>query len=173
MPLVVRDLAPLDHASDVVNLQHLIRTLDDFTADEKAVALELVDAACAPRPEYDVLVALLDHEVVGYLCYGNTPMTASTFDLYWIAVAARARGCGVARALFAAFEARVRERGGDLVRIETSSQSDYVAARSLYLACGYREAARLEDFYKTGDDLVVYTRKLVTAAQVKHDDRAA
>jgi predicted N-acetyltransferase YhbS len=65
-------------------------------------ALELVDLALTPNhPDYQILVATRDREVIGYVCYGPTPMTENTFDLYWIASDPKARGQGVGASLVA------------------------------------------------------------------------
>ncbi len=134
-----------------------------FTADEVAVAVELIDLALGGSPDYELRVAELDGRVVGYICFGPTPMTRSTWDLYWVVVDASARGRGVARALIAAMEADLAARGGGNVRVETSESEGYGAARTLYARLGYPEAARLADFYAPGDALLVYYKRVAAA----------
>ena len=46
-----------------------------------------------------------------------------------------------------------------MVLIETSSRDDYSQTRNFYTACGYREAARVPDFYDAGDDRVIYVKQ--------------
>lgn len=130
-----------------------------------ACALELVEAACgaapAEHPDYRVLVADPGgEELAGYVCYGPTPMTAATWDLYWIASSPAFRGKGAGHLLLLAMEEAVRGRGGTNVRIETSSQGEYAATRSFYERHRYPEASRLRDFYKPGDDLVTLYKRL-------------
>jgi ribosomal protein S18 acetylase RimI-like enzyme len=134
-----------------------------FKPDEIAVALELIDASLAGSPDYELRVAELDGRVIGYVCFGATPMTRATWDLYWVVVDHAARGKGVARALIAAMETELAARGGGHVRVETSETEGYGAARTLYARLGYPEAARLADFYAPGDALLVYY-KFVAAA---------
>jgi hypothetical protein len=43
---------------------------------------------------------------------------------------------------------------------ETSSQPKYENTRRFYLKCDYLEVARIRDYYKPGDDLVVYGKYL-------------
>jgi hypothetical protein len=46
-----------------------------------------VDAALAsPGRDYNVLVCDDGERILGYICFGPTPMTMGTWDLYWIAV---------------------------------------------------------------------------------------
>jgi len=132
-----------------------------FRADEIAVALELVDGAMGGDPDYALVIAGdPDDRIVGYACFGPTPMTHATYDLYWIVVDAAARGRGVGRALIAAVEDAIRARGGRHVRVETGTSAPYVAARALYARAEYPEIARLPDFYAPGDAMIVYYKVL-------------
>ena len=47
--------------------------------------------------------------VLGYACFGPTPMTERTWDLYWIAVAPNAKRAGVGRALRRKHDMPLRE----------------------------------------------------------------
>jgi len=129
-------------------------------------ALELIDGALAdPAGDYRVLVAELADgagaaRVAGYVCYGPTPMTDGTWDLYWIATHPSARGRGVASALVERMESELRAFGARLVRVETSHQELYGAAHRFYVRHAYPEVARLPDFYKPGDDLIVMLKRL-------------
>jgi len=129
-----------------------------FREDEIAVALELVDADASQG--YRFVVAEVEGEVAGYACFGATPMTKGTFDLYWIAVDPSLQGRGIGRALLRAAEDAVRAEGGRMLLIETAGKPAYDATRAVYGACGYREVARVPDFYEDGDDKVVYARRL-------------
>jgi len=139
----------------------VIASDETFKPDEVAVALELVDAAIAGSADYEVRVAD-DGEtgVCGYICFGRTPMTERTYDLYWIVVHARVRGRGVARLLVQAMEGEVRSRGGGQIRVETSETDGYGSARAVYARLGYPEASRLPDFYSPGDALITYYKVL-------------
>jgi ribosomal protein S18 acetylase RimI-like enzyme len=157
MSMRVRTLEPRDRPALVA----AIRSDATFNESEVAVALELIDDALARRDgDYLVRVAEVDREIVGYICFGPTPMTRSTWDLYWVVTHAAARGRGVAGALIDAMEAELRERAATGIRVETSQTEGYGAARNLYARQGYPEAARLGDFYGPGDDLIVYYKRL-------------
>jgi len=99
-------------------------------------------------------------KVVGYVCYGPTPMTAGTFDLYWIASDPLVRGQGVGAALVSAMEGDLRRRRGRLIRIETSAMEAYGPTRGFYAAMQYKEESRFRDFYKPGEDLIVLAKRL-------------
>jgi ribosomal protein S18 acetylase RimI-like enzyme len=134
-----------------------------FTCEEVSVALELIDGALAhPGGEYRVLVAAHadDVRLAGYVCYGPTPMTDGTWDLYWIVTHPDARGNGVARALVQRMEEELRAIGARQVRVETSQLDGYGAARAFYERLAYPVVARLPDFYRAGEDLLILLKRL-------------
>jgi ribosomal protein S18 acetylase RimI-like enzyme len=148
-------LRPLSRA-DRAPIERILRESGAFREDEIAVALELVDA---PVEEgYRFLVAEVGGEVAGYACFGATPMTRGTWDLYWIAVDPRRQRGGIGRALLRAAEEAVRREGGRQLLVETAGKESYAPTRAMYSACGYREVARVPDFYEEGDDKVIYVK---------------
>jgi len=150
--------------ADLSSLRALVDSIENFTADEKEVALELVEFAITPAPaehvDYKLLLAEEGGALAGYVCFGPTPMTEATWDLYWIASSPTFRGKGAGSRLLLAMEEDVRRRGGRQVRIETSSMGEYAQTRSFYERHAYPEASRLHDFYKAGDDLVTLYKHL-------------
>ena len=135
-----------------------------FTEAEIAVAAELIEIFLTQpaQKDYDVVVAADEAgRVAGYLCWGPTPLTEGTYDLYWMAVAPNHQGRGYGKTLVRWLEDRVRAEKGRLVVIETSSQPKYDPTREFYLGLGYKETARIPDFYKPGDARVTYTKHLV------------
>ncbi len=129
------------------------------------VALEVFDGAVAgtrssfPDPDYTALGADVEGRLVGWICWGPTPCTAGTYDLYWMAVDPRAQQAGVGTALVTGMEGRLQGRAR-LIVVETAGRPAYAATRAFYEARGYLATARIPDFYSDGDDLVVYTKRL-------------
>lgn len=155
--MIVRELTATDRAP----LAALLARIAQFSEEEVAVALELIDASLADAAGsgYECLVAVEGASVLGYTCVGPTPMTVCTWDLYWIAVDPAQQGRGIGRALYAAFVDRLRARGGRNVRIETSSKEDHAATGGFYERLGFRIEGRLRDFYAEGDDLLTFYRR--------------
>ncbi|WP_395839005.1 GNAT family N-acetyltransferase [Cystobacter fuscus] len=124
-------------------------------------AIELVDLALQPNnPDYKILVADRDGTIVGYVCYGPTPMTEGTYDLYWIASDPQVRGQGVGASLVSGMEADLRRRTARIIRVETSATEAYGPTRGFYASMKYTEEARIRDFYKVGDDLIILTKRV-------------
>ena len=123
------------------------------------VALEVFDAAVAGSPDYRALGADIAGTLVGWICWGPTPCTLGTWDLYWMAVDPALQGSGVGTALLSAMERRLPS-DARLIVVETAGRPDYAPTRSFYEARGYTAAARIADFYAPGDDQVVYVKRL-------------
>jgi len=105
-------------------------------------------------------VAELEGRAVGYVCFGPTPATEGTYDLYWIAVSPKLHNKGIGRQLLNFTEREVVRMGGRLLIIETSSQEKYAPTQAFYLKNGYEIEARIRDFYRPGDDRLIYTKHL-------------
>ena len=111
-------------------------------------------------PDYLFLGAFTPEEVlVGYACWGPTPATDRTWDLYWIAVDTALQGAGIGTILLEEVERRLVGQHARMLIAETSSRSDYAATCGFYERRGYREAARVRDFYAPGDDRIIYLKR--------------
>jgi len=148
-------------ASDKGPVMSLVRATEFFTAAEVAVAEELIDVYLGHPEQEDYRVVVTEGEAgppAGFMTWGPTPLAEGAYDLYWMAVSPAAQGRGFGRALVRWLEEKVRGLDGRLIVIETSSQPKYHPTRQFYLGLGYREVARVPDFYRPGDDRVIYTK---------------
>ncbi len=149
-------------AEDKDSVMGLIKATEMFTGPEEEVAEELIDIYLGRPGQKDYDVVVIENgsgEAAGYLTWGPTPLTDGAYDLYWMAVTPEDQGKGLGRELVAWLEDRVRERDGRMVLIETSSQPKYEPTRRFYLKLDYREVARVPDFYRPGDDRIIYAKK--------------
>lgn len=154
------EIRPLEK-KDREALAALISRIETFSQEEVRCAIELVDLALTPNnPDYSILVADRNGSLVGYVCYGPTPMTEGTYDLYWIASDPAVRGQGVGASLIAGMEADMRRRNARVIRVETSATEAYGPTRGFYASMKYTEEARFRDFYKVGDDLIILAKRL-------------
>jgi ribosomal protein S18 acetylase RimI-like enzyme len=157
-------------AADRAPLQALLQRIENFTAEEVEVALELIDGAISDPSTtgyFAKVITLPDdgyERLAGYICWGPTPMTARTFDLYWIAVDGAARGKGLGRALILELEEQLRAAGGANLRLETSSKESYGKTLQFYLDLGFEVSASLADFYAPGDALIILYKRIPAAS---------
>jgi len=164
--LAIRPLA----ATDRDRMAEALRACAVFTSEEVRVALEMIDQGIAGGPDgdYSLLMADVDGCGVGYVCVGPTPLTRSTWHLYWICVHPSAQGRGVGRCLQSAAEAFVTARGGERLLLETSSTPVYAAARAFYERAGYAVVGRVTDFYRPGDDCIMYCKAFTRSSRASH-----
>jgi ribosomal protein S18 acetylase RimI-like enzyme len=141
-------------------LEALVAGTKVFRPSEVAIAVELLDRAAAGDDDYRFVGAFDGDDMVGYACWGPTPGTEGTFDLYWIAVDTTRQGGGVGSQLLAHVERTLQAGGGRLIVVETSSRADYAPTRAFYERRGYARAATLPGYYAPGDNLVIYLKEL-------------
>ena len=174
MRIFVGDLAPKDRP----RILKILEATRVFRSEEIDVAIELFDSvfgahigadavlqqtiATAPATsDYFFLGAFTpEEELAGFACYGPTPGSDRTYDLYWIAVDPAVQGSGCGTILLNEVERRLKGLNARMVVVETSSRSDYGSSREFYMQRGYVEAARSRDFYAPADDRITYTKRL-------------
>lgn len=134
-----------------------------FTSQEVACVDELLDVFLHQPENHDyTFIVTCDRtgHTVGFACYGPTALTEGTFDLYWLCVARNAQGQGIARALLGQVVEELVPQGARLLVAETSSTPAYQRARSFYEHNGFSFKTHVPDFYRPGDDLVLYVMYL-------------
>ena len=141
-------------------LEQLTRATGRFREEEVATAVELLDESLAGDDDYRFVGAFDEGDLVGYACWGPTPGTEGTCDLYWIVVDPERQGAGIGTLLLREVEGRLTADGCRLVVVETSSRADYAPTRAFYENRGYTRAATTPGYYAPGDDLVIYLKDL-------------
>ncbi len=163
-PPLLRELTP----ADVGRVVALTSATTVFRADELLIAEEVVHDAThwVPKPgeegaerPYYALGAEVDGMLMGWVCWGRTPCTEGTWDLYWLAVDPAAHGKGIGTALVDEMERRL-VGVARLISVDTSGRADYEPTRAFYAARGYDPVARVPNFYAPGDDQVIFTMAL-------------
>lgn len=149
-------------ARDKAAVMDLLRHTSEFKPVEVDTAEELIDAYLEEglKSGYYTYVGEVEGEVLGYICYGPTPLTEGTYDIYWIAVSPKAQRQGVGRALLTAAEIDIKAKKGRLILIETSGKPNYIKAQNFYTSRGYDMISRVVDFYEPGDDKLTYLKRI-------------
>ncbi len=153
-------IRPLEEG-DITVLRKLLEATEVFSAEEVDVAVEMMEEVVAEKEHKDyAMFTYVDDSgaVRGYYCVGPVSFSDTTFDLYWIATDPAAHGRGIGRSLVGHCERHVRSTGGIKIVAETSSRSSYDGTRKFYERCGFSEEARIRNYYRQGDDLVVYSK---------------
>ena len=131
-----------------LEIKALEEVLDDYHASNQAVGHRAVSSERAGQ-------------VAGFAYYAPAAMTDRTWYLWWIFVGKAWQAGGIGSELLRYAEEEVRQRRGRMLLVETSSLPDYDLTRRFYLKHRYEPAAVLADYYRKGDDMVVFRKRLV------------
>lgn len=156
-------IRPLQHTDREV-IYVILQQTDMFTPAEIDVAMELIDIFLFDKNQKDYRIYVAENEsrqVVGYVCYGPTPATEGTYDIYWIAVSPGHQRSGIGKKLLLFVENEVRKQKGRLLIVETSSREKYAPTRKFYEMNGFTLTAEVKDFYRSGDHRSIYTKYLI------------
>ena len=133
-----------------------------FHQGELQVAQEVLDEALqhGPKGHYQSFVAVIDKKIAGWICFGPTPCTIGTFDIYWIAVDPDKQRAGIGKSLMDFGTKLIKMRNGRLIVVETSGKAQYVSTQKFYEKIGYALDCRLKNFYAPGDDKMIYSKHI-------------
>jgi len=147
---------------DKDQLYDLVTSIDEFTTEEKEIALELIDDAITngEKSQYKIFLSVYNERIDGYYCIGKRPLTQGVYDLYWIAVRPKSQSKGIGKKLIDHAEKFVEMNNGNWLLIETSSKDNYEKTRNFYLRNFYTIVTEIKDFYKAGDNLIIFGKYL-------------
>ena len=148
-------------ASDVEVISGILESTGFFYDYEVDIAIELAQENLAKGEDasgYIFIVAEVHGIPVAFACFGKTPCTADSFDLYWIAVHQDEKGKGIGKQLMKLTEESIAQLSGKNIWIETSSRPLYEPTRQFYLNLGCQQVAELPNFYGENDHKMVFLK---------------
>ncbi|MGD9503104.1 MAG: N-acetyltransferase family protein, partial [Methyloceanibacter sp.] len=110
------------------------------------------------RSGYHFVLAERGATLVGIACYGPIYGTRDSFELFWIAVTPEEQRRGLGAQVYARAETAMAKAGAKHIYADTSSSERYAGSRAFYQGMGFREEARLADFYAPGDGKIIYVK---------------
>ena len=143
--------------------QRLLARSSPYNQTEVATALEIIDASLhhPEKEDYSVYCAHMPQgDPLGLICFGPIPMTDRCYDLYWIVVDNKFTGRGVGGELMLYMEETLVKKNGRRIYIEASSAPQYDRARRFYENHGFYVDNVFDDFYRPGDDKIIYRKNL-------------
>jgi len=149
------------------------------TPDDKAALIALADAVGLFRPnELEELSEMLDAYYngslgvnhfwvtddddgpVGVAYYAPEQMADQVWNLYLIAIHPDRQGQGRGGMLIRHVEQAITALGGRMLLVETSGVPSFELTRAFYRKYGYDEEARIRDFYRPGEDKIIFRKAL-------------
>jgi len=145
-------------AKDKDQLVSIIEGTNNFTLEEKKVAVDLIDEAINSKDQeyYNFFVFEDNFKIVGYYCIGKRALTDGVFDIYWIVVDSIIQNKGIGKQLLIHAENFAKDNNGRWVLAETSSKDNYIATRNFYFRNKYSIVSQIKDFYTLNDNLIVF-----------------
>ncbi|WP_299524564.1 GNAT family N-acetyltransferase [uncultured Lutibacter sp.] len=149
--------------SDIKAVKEILNSTGFFYDFEVDVAVELAEENLEKGEEksgYFFTIAEVEGKAIAFSCYGKTPCTAASFDLYWIAVHQNHKGKGIGKKLLKMLEIHVAKLNGKNIWIETAGRPLYSPTRKFYEKYGCDLVAELPEFYGENDSKVIYLLKV-------------
>lgn len=144
--------------SDLPDLKSVIETSGLFPAD-------LLDGMVADyfsnsETEDIWLTKLDDNKPVAIAYCAPERLTDGTYNLYLIAVHKDFQGKGIGGQIMGYVERLLQSKGKRILFVETSGLPEFELTRKFYDKCGYNREAVIRDFYRDGEDKIVFWKKL-------------
>ncbi len=150
---------------DRESVQKILIETKKFTEKEIDIAMETIDVYLnsPSQKDYFIFAAVLENNsIAGFINFGPVQITEETYDIYWVAVDPAYQGRGVGKKLVLYVEGRIKAMEGTMICIETSSTERYLPTQQFYEKLGYVLESRIRDFYRIGDDRMIYVKRLHT-----------
>lgn len=142
------DLLPIERILDKVAL---------FPSNMLSEMAEPFLSGAAPH----IWIVISDRErLVGFVYCEAERMTDRTFNLLAIAVDPDVQRSGLGSALVEELSRHLTTEDGRILLVETSSLPEYGGTRAFYDRLGFTREARIREFYASGEDKIVFWRKL-------------
>ncbi|MEL6463097.1 MAG: GNAT family N-acetyltransferase [Cyanobacteria bacterium J06621_15] len=101
-----------------------------------------------------------DNGVVGVAYFAPEQYADGVYNLYFIAVHPKYQGKGYGSAIINYVEKTLKEKDERLLLVETSGLPNFEMTRKFYRKQGYEEEAKIRDYYKPGDDKIIFRKVL-------------
>jgi len=140
----------------------ILKATKFFRPKELKVAEEVFDDSISggPKADYQSFVAKEAHKTIGWVCFGPTPCTVGTFDIYWLAVYPEHQNGGAGTSLVRYATTIIKNLKGRMITVDTSGSQRYLSTRRFYENLGYCNETCIKDFYSVGDDKIIYIKRI-------------
>lgn len=154
---MIRSIAP----DDTIALIALAEATGLFEPNQTEELAQMLDGYFYGETEnQDLWLTDDENGLVGVAYVAPERMTEGTWNLYLLAVHPDHQRQGRGSALLRHVEQMLAERGARLLLVETSGLENFEYVRAFYRKSSYDQEARIRDFYKAGDDKIVYRKAL-------------
>lgn len=147
-------------AGDAASARALVEAETGGTAYSEAFREVLDRALAGGSTEARGLVAVRGRTVLGLAVFGDVAGAQGAARLHLVVVEPEARKQGIAQQLVDAAASELTDRRARFVIGEMADDPALAAARTLLMRCGFREEARVPDYFRDGVALLFLRRDL-------------
>jgi ribosomal protein S18 acetylase RimI-like enzyme len=144
--------------SDLQDLKLVIETSGLFPPDLLDEMLE--DFFTNEKSEHIWLTSVANGNPIAVSFCAPERLTEGTYNLYLIAVHKNWQRRKIGGQLVNHIEQLLLSRGNRILLVETSGLPEFDLTRRFYDKCGYTREAIIRDFYRKGEDKVVFWKAL-------------
>lgn len=144
--------------TDLDDLKIVIETSGLFPADLLDGMVE--NYFSNPETEEIWLTRLDNNKPIAIAYCAPERLTDGTYNLYLIAVRKDFQASGIGGQIMEYLENLLKSKGKRILLVETSSLPEFELTRKFYDKCKYNREAVIRDFYRDGEDKVVFWKRI-------------
>jgi ribosomal protein S18 acetylase RimI-like enzyme len=144
--------------ADIIDLKIVVDSSELFPSDYLD---EMINDYFNNLESQDIWFTYIDKDkpvAIGY-CVPEK-LTDGTYNMLAIGVAKEFQRQGIASDMMNYIENILKKADGRILIVETSSDDAQEGARNLYKKIGYTQIATIKDFWKDGEDKIVFWKRI-------------
>lgn len=144
--------------NDIEGLKTVLNSIELFPAE--MLDDMILDYFNNPNTE-DIWLTVLQNDkpvAIGYCA--PEKLTDGTYNLYAIGVHRDLQGKGIGGEMMTFIENHLKNAGHRILIVETSGTAEFELTRAFYAKRSYTKEATIRDFWKEGDDKVIFWKRL-------------
>jgi len=146
-------------AKDLTDIKNVLDSSELFPSDY--LDDMIADYFTNPNTEDIWFVAIDEKGIsIGFGYCIPEKLTEGTYNLLAIAVNKELQSKGIGHQMMLFIEQLLKDQKGRILIVETSSDNHYASTRNFYLKQNYQVVATIKDFWKDGEDKVIFWKKL-------------
>jgi len=143
------------------DLEHLKSVLDSIELFPSEMLDDMISDYFDNPDSQDIwFTAIENNEPVSIGYCAPEKLTEGTFNLYAIGVRSDIQGKGIGSKMMRYLEHKLKEEGHRILIVDTSGTDEFQLTRKFYENLNYNKEATIRDFWKEGDDKIVFWKKL-------------
>lgn len=147
--------------SDKNGMIKLFSVLNLFNTDELRLMSDLVDSYFDETlGEGHYWIVSDDDGITSAAYYAPESFGQNVYNLYFIGVLPNGQGQGIGSSMLKYVENHLKELKQRLLLVETSGLASFEKTRGFYLKNNYEKEATIREYYKEGDDKIIFRKKL-------------